>query len=263
MLPILFQDENLIAIHKPSDLLVHRTSLDAYETRFAVQLLRDQIGQHVYPAHRLDKATSGVLLFGLNPAAARALSMQFAAREVHKQYLAIVRGWPTEAGHIDHPLELRKDDVELFGDEVPKGAQESQTEYRCLATIELPWTVDKYPSSRYALVELNPLTGRRHQIRRHLKHISHPIIGDSTYGKGNHNRAFAQAFGINRLLLACQSMNFPHPISGERITVTAPLAADFARVVNELNWLDALKQHHIVYETPRVPDANNRRQIFV
>ncbi|MGL4995799.1 MAG: pseudouridine synthase, partial [Deefgea sp.] len=123
MLPILFQDEHLIAIHKPSDLLVHRTSLDAYETRFAVQLLRDQIGQHVYPAHRLDKATSGVLLFGLNPAAARALSMQFAAREVHKQYLAIVRGWPTETGHIDHPLELRKDDAEIFGDETPKGAQ--------------------------------------------------------------------------------------------------------------------------------------------
>ncbi len=263
MLPILFQDEHLIAIHKPSDLLVHRTSLDAYETRFAVQLLRDQIGQHVYPAHRLDKATSGVLLFGLNPAAARTLSMHFAAREVQKKYLAIVRGWPTETGSIDHPLELRKDDAEIFGDEAPKGAQESQTEYRRLATIELPWTVDKYPSSRYALMELNPITGRRHQIRRHLKHISHPIIGDSTYGKGNHNRAFAQAFGVNRLLLACLNMSFPHPIDGQCITVTAPLAADFSRVVAELDWLDALQANKITYEVPQASDPNRNRQIFV
>jgi len=262
MLPILFQDEHLIAIHKPSDLLVHRTSLDAYETRFAVQLLRDQIGQHVYPAHRLDKATSGVLLFGLNPNVARTLSMQFAAREIHKQYLAIIRGWPSETGSIDHPLELRKDDAELFGDEVPKGAQASQTEFRRLATIELPWTVDKYPSSRYALVELNPITGRRHQIRRHLKHISHPIIGDSTYGKGNHNRAFAQAFGVNRLLLACLKMTFPHPISGQRMTVSAPLAADFSRVVAELGWLNTLTDHNISHEPPQA-NQNRQRQIFV
>ena len=262
MLPILYQDEHLIAIHKPSDLLVHRTSLDAYETRFALQLLRDQIGQHVYPAHRLDKATSGVLLFGLNPNVARTLSMQFAAREVQKQYLAIVRGWPTEAGCIDHPLELRKDDAEIFGDESPKGAQESQTEFKRLATIELPWTVDKYPSSRYALVELNPITGRRHQIRRHLKHISHPIIGDSTYGKGNHNRAFAQAFGVNRLLLACLKMRFPHPIGGQAITIHAPLAADFSRVVSKLNWLNILTDHSISHEPPQT-SHNPQRQIFV
>ncbi|MGL4995893.1 MAG: pseudouridine synthase, partial [Deefgea sp.] len=215
------------------------------------------------PAHRLDKATSGVLLFGLNPAAARTLSMQFAAREVHKQYLAIVRGWPTETGHIDHPLELRKDDAEIFGDETPKGAQESQTEFRRLATTELPWTVDKYPSSRYALVALNPITGRRHQIRRHLKHISHPIIGDSTYGKGNHNRAFAQAFGVNRLLLACLNMSFPHPISGQRITVTAPLAADFSRVAAELDWRNVLLENNIVYETPQTLNPHQNRQIFV
>jgi tRNA pseudouridine65 synthase len=225
--------------------------------------LRDQIGQHVYPAHRLDKATSGVLLFGLNPAAARTLSMQFAAREVHKQYLAIVRGWPTETGHIDHPLELRKDDAEIFGDEMPKGAQESQTEFRRLATIELRWTVDKYPSSRYALVSLNPITGRRHQIRRHLKHISHPIIGDSTYGKGNHNRAFAQAFGVNRLLLACLNMSFPHPVSGQHMTITAPLAADFSRVVAELGWLNALQDNNIIYETPQTLSPHQNRQIFV
>ncbi|WP_051534374.1 pseudouridine synthase [Deefgea rivuli] len=263
MLPILYQDDDLVAIHKPSDLLVHRSSLDAYETRFAVQLLRDQIGQHVFPAHRLDKATSGVLLFGLNTAAARALSMSFAAREVHKQYIAIVRGWPLEQGLIDHPLELRKDEAEVFGDEVPKGAQESQTEFRRLATIELPWTVDKYPSSRYALVALNPITGRRHQIRRHLKHLSHPIIGDTTYGKGRHNRAFAQAFGVDRLLLACQKMSFPHPISGQPLTVNAPLAADMAWIAAQLNWLDALQVNDIAYETPKASGTARNRQIFV
>ena len=263
MLPILFQDNDVIAIHKPSNLLVHRSSLDAYETRFAVQLLRDQIGQHVYPAHRLDKATSGVLLFGLNPASARALSMSFAAREIEKQYVAVVRGWPDECGDIDHPLELRKDDAEVFGNEASQAqSQASQTQFRRLATVELPWAVDKYPSSRYALMELNPITGRRHQIRRHLKHISHPIIGDTTYGKGRHNRAFAQAFGLDRLLLACTKMTFPHPISQQLITISAPIATEMAWISQQLDWLPMLDHAGIAYAQPQ-PPVQRQRQIFV
>ncbi|QKJ67821.1 tRNA pseudouridine(65) synthase TruC [Deefgea piscis] len=262
MLPILYQDDHLVAIHKPSDLLVHRSSLDAYETRFAVQLLRDQIGQHVFPAHRLDKATSGVLLFGLNSDSARALSMQFAERQVAKNYLAVVRGWPDEQGEIDHPLEIRKDDAEVFGGIVEKAAQASQTHYRRIASVELPWMVDKYPSSRYALVTLDPITGRRHQIRRHLKHLSHPIIGDTTYGKGRHNRAFAQAFGVNRLLLACTQMQFKHPISGQMLSITAPVAADMSWVIQELGCLAALDTHQIEYQAPQ-PSTSLQRQIFV
>ncbi len=236
MLPILYQDDHLVAIHKPSNLLVHRTSLDAHERRFAVQLLRDQLGRRVYPAHRLDKGTSGILLFGLTPAAGRAMSMAFEAQQVDKRYLAVVRGWPAEHGEIDHALERRVDDAELWGGSVPKGPQDALTRYRRLATAELPWQVDRYPTSRYALVELDPLTGRRHQLRRHLKHISHPIIGDATYGKGVHNRAFAEAFGVSRLLLACVAMSLPHPVSGARLDLHCPLAEDFASVLNQLGW---------------------------
>ena len=236
MLPILYRDDHLVAIHKPSNLLVHRTSLDAHERRFAVQLLRDQLGRRVYPAHRLDKGTSGILLFGLTPEAGRAMSMAFEAQQVDKRYLAVVRGWPAESGEIDHALERRVDDAELWGGSVPKGPQDALTRYRRLATAELPWQIDRYPTSRYALVELDPLTGRRHQLRRHLKHISHPIIGDATYGKGVHNRAFADAFGVSRLLLACVAMNLPHPVSGARLDLRCPLAEDFASVLQRLGW---------------------------
>jgi tRNA pseudouridine65 synthase len=179
--------------------LVHRSDLDRHESRFAVQLLRDQIGHAVWPAHRLDKGTSGILLFALDPATAAALGGQFERGEVGKKYLAVVRGWPDAAGEIDHPLGRMPDDYGYRGgNDVP---QPAVTRYRRLATVELPHRVDRYPSSRYALVELEPLTGRRHQLRRHMKHLAHPIIGDATHGKARHNRLFQELFGCRRLLL--------------------------------------------------------------
>ncbi|MBI3145596.1 MAG: tRNA pseudouridine(65) synthase TruC [Pseudogulbenkiania sp.] len=240
MLPILYRDERLIAIHKPSGLLVHRTVLDKHETRFAIQLLRDQIGQRVYPVHRLDKGTSGVLLFALDRDMGREMSWQFERQQVDKRYLAVVRGWPDEQGEIEHALTRRPDDLEWVGEKVDTTPQAALTRFRRLATVELPYAVDKYPHSRYALLELTPETGRRHQLRRHLKHIAHPIIGDATYGKGRHNRLFGELFGCQRLLLACMEMRFTHPVSGETVTLTAPLADDFAGVVRALGWSDAL-----------------------
>ncbi|MBE9610110.1 pseudouridine synthase [Chitinilyticum piscinae] len=235
-LPILYRDEHLVAVHKPSGLLVHRTSLDRWETRFAVQILRDQLGQRVYPGHRLDKGTSGVLLFGMNPEAGRALAMAFEAQQVDKTYHALVRGWPAAEGLIDHPLERKLDDAELYGGPVPTGVQEAQTRYRTLATVTLPWQIDRYPQSRYAFLELEPLTGRRHQLRRHLKHISHPIIGDATYGKGQHNRRFAAEYGVSRMLLACSAMSFPHPQDGRRMRIASALDAGFASVLQQIAW---------------------------
>ncbi len=236
-LTILYGDEQLIAIDKPAGLLVHRTVLDRHETRFAVQLLRDQIGQHVHPVHRLDRGTSGVLLFALEEEAARRLSAQFLGREVGKRYVAVVRCHPPQEGTIDHPLTRRRDDREpslcLDG---PVEPQAAVTHYRRLAVAELPHPVDRYPSSRYALLELRPETGRRHQIRRHLKHISHPVIGDSTYGKGGHNRLFARLFGSHRLLLACVELRLTHPFTGEPLLLAAAPGGDFLRVVAALGW---------------------------
>ncbi|UGA40821.1 pseudouridine synthase [Chromobacterium haemolyticum] len=165
---------------------MHRTALDRNETRFAVQLLRDQIGQRVYPMHRLDKGTSGVLLFALDKDMCREMSWQFERQQVDKRYIAVVRGHTDDAGHIDYPLSRRPDDLEWIGETVDTAPQAAVTDYRTLARIELPIEVERYPSSRYSLLELTPHTGRRHQLRRHLKHIAHPIIGDATHGKGRH-----------------------------------------------------------------------------
>lgn len=262
MLDILYRDDHLIAIHKPAGLLVHRSLIAAHEERFAVQLLRDQIGRRVYPAHRLDRGTSGVLLFALERDTAARLALLFETRQVSKRYLAIVRGHPAEQGDIDHPLARRLDPIERSrgrgaggrrdGDPTPEddaphdeGAdvtgkerdiQPARTRFRRLATAELPHRVDRYPTSRYALLELDPDTGRRHQIRRHLKHIAHPIIGDATYGKGRHNRLFQDLFGSSRLLLSCTRLEFPHPHGGVTVIIDAAPAADFVKVMRALGW---------------------------
>ena len=234
MLPILYRDPWLVAIHKPAGLLVHRSDIDRHETRFAVQLLRDQIGHRVWAAHRLDKGTSGALLFALDPDTAAAVGRQFAAGTVHKRYLAVVRGHPPVAGCIDHPLKRHHDRYAGSATGDDQGAQAATTRYRRLATWELPVAVDRYPSSRYALLELDPLTGRRHQLRRHLKHIAHPIIGDATYGKGRHNRLFTELFASQRLLLACTRLRFDHPRHGTPVCIDAPLADDFAGLLARL-----------------------------
>ena len=238
MLDILHHDDHLIAIDKPAGLLVHRSDLDRHETRFAVQLLRDQIGRRVYPAHRLDRGTSGVLLFGLDTETTRELGRQFAADEVKKTYLAIVRGWPPEAGVIDHALSRQHDD---YGRTLPASeAQAAVTRYRRLATVELPHAVERYPTSRYALVLLEPQTGRRHQLRRHMKHLAHPIIGDATHGKGRHNRFFSEHLGCGRLLLACTELRFRHPQTGSEMAIRAGVGEAFAGVAARLGWSAAL-----------------------
>ncbi len=235
MLPVLFQDDHLVAIDKSPGLLVHRSDIDRHETRFAVQLLRDQLGKRVYPAHRLDKGTSGVLLFAFEPAIVKALALQFENGTVEKTYLAVVRGWPPEAGIIDHPLARKYDD---YGRQLPNAeAQPAVTHYRRLATIELPVAVDRYPTSRYALMELKPQTGRQHQLRRHLKHIGHPIIGDATHGKGIHNRFFQCEFSIHRLLLACVHLAFLHPVGGKKVGVGTTAGEQFDELLERFGWV--------------------------
>ena len=236
-LVILHRDEHIVVIDKPPNLLVHRSEIDRHETRFAIRILRDQIDQRVWPAHRLDRGTSGVLLFGLSPEIAGILARQFAAGLVGKCYWAVVRGHPPLAGTIDHALSRQRDAYEFSGERSSQDAQPALTHYRRLMHIELPVAVDRYPTSRYALLELEPVTGRRHQLRRHLKHIAHPIIGDATYGKGRHNRFFAEHFGCRRLLLACTSLAFDHPVSGEHVHAKAPVSGEFAATLARFGGL--------------------------
>jgi tRNA pseudouridine65 synthase len=233
MLTLLQRDERLVVIDKPSGWLVHRSNLDRHETRIVVQALRDQIGRHVFPVHRLDKGASGVLLFALDKEAAQHLAGQFERQEVRKTYLAVVRGWPAESGRIDHPLTREPDAYAAGGLRDPQAAL---TDYCRLASAEFPVAVDRYPTSRYALMALEPHSGRRHQLRRHMKHIAHPIIGDATHGKGYHNRFFQERFACQRLLLHCRDLSFRHPDDGRALHVHAPLDPQFAGVVQALGW---------------------------
>ncbi len=234
-LTILHQDPYLIAVHKPAGMLVHRSGLAAEAVNgFLLQHLRDQIGQWVYPVHRLDRPTSGVLVFGLSSEAASRLGAMFTAGAVDKRYWALVRGWPGVPdadregwGLIDHPVRDRD-----FGGE-PRPAR---SRYRRLAEVELPFAVDRYPTSRYALLELKPETGRRHQLRQHLKHLSHPIIGDTSYGNGRHNRFFRERFGIRRLMLLARALSFEHPVTAESLRLHAEPEQDWRRLFAVFDW---------------------------
>jgi len=241
-LPILYRDADFIAINKPSGLLVHRSMIDRHETRFALQLLRDQIGQRVYPLHRLDKPTSGVLLFALSPEAARDAGEQFAEKQLQKTYLAITRGYAPESGVINHPLREELDKISDKNAQRDKPAQEAITRFERLATTAQPFAIDRYPKSRFSLVQCQPLTGRKHQIRRHLKHISHPIIGDAKHGKGNYNRYFAKHLNAGRLLLTAIELELTHPYTHERLVISAPLDGVFQSLITRFHWREALPQ---------------------
>jgi tRNA pseudouridine65 synthase len=242
-LAIIYQDDAVVAVNKPSGLLVHRSPIDRHETRFALQLVRDQVGRRVYPVHRLDKPTSGVLLFAFSPEAARQLVEHFAAGTVAKRYLAVVRGYAPDEGTIDYPLVEEPDKCDYPSTTTAKEPQQAVTAFRCLARIELPSAVGRYASARYSLVSVSPHTGRRHQLRRHFKHIFHPIIGDTRYGEGRHNRFFRQEFDSHRLLLHAAELILPHPVTGAPVELVAPLDHDLVELLTQFGWLDCLPGH--------------------
>jgi tRNA pseudouridine65 synthase len=229
MLEILHRDDQLVAVAKPSGLIVHPSHI-ATDRDTCMSRLRNQIGRWVYPVHRLDRGASGVLVFGLEPESARVLATAFAGRLVRKQYLAVVRGVPPAAGEIDHPLPPET------GDGAPL---EARTAFRRLAEVELPYPVGRYPVARYALVLAEPETGRMHQIRRHLAHLRYPIVGDVNYGDGKHNRLFRERLGVRRLLLHARALELPHPRTGERIRIEAPLTEELAALFRTLGFTDA------------------------
>ncbi|WP_422012976.1 pseudouridine synthase [Roseateles sp.] len=217
-LAILHADEHLVAIDKPPGLLVHRTQLAAHEDEAALQRLRDQLGQPVWPVHRLDRGTSGVLLFALTPQVASLLGTMFEQGQMDKRYLALVRGWPAmDEGCIDHPL--------ARDPEQPSAGQPmlaASTRWRVLARLDWQLVTDpRFTTTRVALLEAEPLQGRRHQIRRHLKHIAHPILGDATHGKGPLNRAVAALLGTQRLWLHARELRFTHPVTGAALVLQA------------------------------------------
>ena len=223
-IPILYRDEHLVAAHKPANLLVHRNAHAGREP-FLLQLLRDQLGCRVYPVHRLDRPTSGLLIMALSPDMAAILARQFASQEVKKTYVAVARGFTPEEGVIDTPLTAAS------------GAEQSaRTAFVRLATAELPEPVGRYATTRVSLVQVQPQTGRTHQIRRHFAHIRHPLIGDVLRGDGRQNRFLRDHFGLHRLLLASVGLRCQHPATGLNLRLRCPLAEELAALLTRLGW---------------------------
>lgn len=224
-LKICFLDETLVVVDKPAGMLTHRSGIDARERVFLMQTLRNQLEQHVFPVHRLDKPTSGLVLFALNREVARALSNQFEGGEVGKTYQAFVRGHTSGAITIDHPL---RDEVDKSGRKIKDGTlRDAVTELRTCRTWRIPKPVDRYPEARYSRVELTPKTGRYRQLRRHMKHISHPILGDVRYGKGTHNRFIEASTGEKRLWLHASELRFQHPVDERTVTIRSEIPDSF------------------------------------
>ena len=216
-IPIIYKDDYLVVVNKPAGLLVHR-SKESSDKTFLLQQVRDQIGEKVNPIHRLDRPTSGIVVFGVEKESVASLFKQFRERAVKKYYLAVVRGFTEDEGIIDYPLKSMNHSSVV---------QEAITEYKTLSRSEIPISAGKYDSSRYSLVLINLLTGRTHQIRRHFHHISHPLIGDTKYGDGRHNLLFREYFNSYRLLLTAVATEFVHPISDKKINLAIQLDESF------------------------------------
>lgn len=235
-LDVLYEDTHCIAVHKPAGLLVHKSPIDRHEHRYAMKILRDQLSARVYPVHRLDKPTSGLLLFAKSPESAAILAQQFEQRQVEKQYLALVRGWCAPQGRIDHELRHVADFKHEVDAVSAKPAQAAHTHFARMACFELPWPDGRFATSRYSLVSLTPLTGRKHQLRRHMKHISHPIVGDVKYGKGSHNRRFREQLACHRLLLAATDLHLAaSDLHATPLHIHCPLEDEFTALLQRLD----------------------------
>lgn len=217
-LEILYQDEHILAINKSHGLAVHASKLHRYDSEFALQLLRDQIGQKVYPSHRLDKKTSGVLLFAVEKELDGPCQVLFANNEVVKVYHALVRGHLLEDGIVDYNLVNNQEKV-----------QEAISHYKVLKKYEIPVPFGKHETSRYTLVELKPETGRYHQLRKHMAHILHPIIGDRPHGCNKQNKLWKERFGLDNMFLHAKSLSFEHPVTGEKLEIVAPYSTAFEK----------------------------------
>jgi tRNA pseudouridine65 synthase len=222
---VLYRDAHLLVVNKPSGLLTHRGWANDRDN--ALTRARALAGRYVYPAHRLDRATSGALVFALSQEVASALGSELEVGAIHKRYLALVRGIAPDAALIDHPLKRLSDDGH------GSSAQDKQPARTRIARLGI--------FERYSLVEAEPQTGRAHQIRRHLKHVSCPILGDTRYGKGEHNRACRARFALHRLALHAGLLAFAHPVTREPVVVRAPLPGDLAEPLAAMQLLDAAR----------------------
>jgi tRNA pseudouridine65 synthase len=236
---ILYRDAEILILNKPAGVPVHGSRILADQPETLLMMARELVGKVVFVVHRLDRPVSGAMIMTTDRPAQTGLGREFELRRAYKCYLAVVRGWTESSAVISHALQPPRDDRKPGS-----SARDAVTRYERIAQVEIPIPVPPYSSSRYSLLALYPETGRRHQLRRHMKHISHPIIGDTSYGRGEHNQMFRQNFGSGRLLLHSWSLTVQHPVSKERLHVQAPLDAAFSAIIEAFGWTGALESWH-------------------
>lgn len=219
-LAVLYQDEWLVAVDKPAGLLVHpQVDRPGGGRDSCLRRLRSQLGMRVHPCHRLDQATAGVLLFALDLSVLRTVFREFQQRRVEKRYLALCRGHFPE---------------QLTGCSQPIDGRTAETRWTVLRSYCLPWQVGRYPTARYSLLEVEPVSGRRQQIRRHLKATGHPILGDTQHGDRDHNRAASAILGLQQMFLAARQLTLTHPVGGQPLHITAPLPSRLTALLEQL-----------------------------
>jgi tRNA pseudouridine65 synthase len=221
-LEILYKDDDLVAVNKPSGWDVHRNEFNRHRP-IVLQHLRNQLNREVHPVHRLDGGTSGVLVFATDRDVLKFLNDQFMSRETKKTYHCITRGYARNLV-CQQPLKVHEKIVD------------AETEIKCLSKIELPWPNEKYPQSRYSYLEVSPRTGRFHQIRRHLRDLGWPILGDTKHGDSHHNQIWRDRMNLNRLLLHASELVITHP-SGRLLTIGAPLPDEMSKVLSLNGWI--------------------------
>jgi tRNA pseudouridine65 synthase len=234
-LEIIFQDEHLVAVNKPAGLLVHRTNLAKDEEDAVVQRLRDQTGKWVFPVHRLDRGTSGVLVMAFSPDVARQLSVQFAEAQTQKIYHCLVRGFCEGSGVIDYPLAKLNEQKGRSRFKIEGTEKEAETHFTSQERYQLPVPVSRYDSMRLSWIEVAPKQGRKHQIRRHFKHLLNPLVGDSCYDCRHINKVAKEIWPEDfRLMLHASSLEFRHPMTEQQLILKAPISEKITNILNQL-----------------------------
>lgn len=226
MIKILFQDDYILAVHKPNNMLVHHSAManNQLEEKSLVQLLYDELGAKYYPIHRLDRKTSGIILFAKQKEFVKPFQDLFINNQIQKTYYGLVRGFISEKGKIDSPVKGRDANVH----------KEALTYYKRIETFEIPIKVGPYEISRYSLVELQPKTGRLHQLRIHMNKISHPLIGDPKYGDRFHNRMFEEILNNQAMFLHAKTLIFTHPFTKEIHQLETNFSENWKTVISKL-----------------------------
>lgn len=224
---IIYEDEYMIVVNKPNNFLIHQSHYARnINEPTLLEFLHEQLGYQIYPAHRLDRKTSGIILLAKEKEFVKEFQALFTTNDIIKTYYAIVRGFSKTSGTIDSPV--KNDDTGVYKDAV--------TNYKTINNIALDIPVRPYDGSRYSLMKLTPSTGRMHQLRKHLNKISHPIVGDYKYGDRFHNRMFETEFNCKYLFLHAYSISFIHPITNQQMNLTADFPTDWEMLFKKFDW---------------------------